>query len=581
MAETYLAVREGQAGFEQRVCLKRILSAFDDDKEFIRLFMEEARLSAQLRHQNIAQVLDFGVVENSHFLLLELIEGMDLRGLLRARRREGLPGALVAHLAFELGSALEFAHGTDVVHRDISPSNVLLSIAGEVKLSDFGIAKAMSAPKLTASGVVKGKVPYMAPEYARLGKFDERSDLFSLGVTLYECIAGGRPFDGVTDLDTLERSSSGNYQPLRARAREVDPALAEAIERLLTPKPEDRFKDASEFLDAIADLDPPPTAARDLGNLVRQHMTTNFHIDENVALALEATALASPRGTMVMKDQARGPEVRASAPSDVTRTVLPDRDESETLVDEETTATRGAREVDTLPATRKRVRAPVIPTDDPAPNRGKLGLVFAAIAGALVMGGAVFFFLPAGTSNGPAREAVAAPASPSPTAPRAPSEPSVTSAVTPDATEGEADPAAPDDPEDQGAPQDQGPEDEESARAEPSRASARRRRRRRQPRPSPTEAPAEIAASDMTESGSSPMVESSEMRARATGTVRVRCHPWGNIWIDGRRLSSDSPHNATLSEGRHAIGCGRGALEETRRVNVVAGESQFARFNFD
>ena len=202
MAETFLAVRRGPGAFEQKVCVKRILPAFEQDQDFVRQFLEEARVSAQLRHANIVQVLDFGVVDGSHYLALELVEGMDLHKLLRSLgdRGETMTSGLVVYLATELANALEYAHGgggqstSPVVHRDISPSNVLVSRAGEVKLTDFGIAKAAHGPgPIPTTGVVKGKVPYMAPEYALSGKSDPRSDLFALGVLLFEALAGRRP----------------------------------------------------------------------------------------------------------------------------------------------------------------------------------------------------------------------------------------------------------------------------------------------------------------------------------------------------------------------------------------------------
>jgi serine/threonine protein kinase len=282
MAETFLAVRRGLGGFEQRVCVKRILPAFEKDAAFVRQFLEEARVSAQLRHANVAQVVDFGTVEGSHYLALELVDGMDLHALLRALAERGdtmAPG-LVVYLATELATALEYAHegagghgasAGPIVHRDISPSNVLVSRAGEVKLTDFGIAKAVStSTTLTTTGVIKGKVPYMAPEYALSGRFETRSDLFALGVLLYEALAGRRPFVGATDLDTLHRILEGRRPALGELCPSAPKKLVEAIERLLEPKPENRFGSAIELLDALVDVAAPPTSRRVLGDLVRR-----------------------------------------------------------------------------------------------------------------------------------------------------------------------------------------------------------------------------------------------------------------------------------------------------------------------
>jgi serine/threonine protein kinase len=278
MAETFVAVKRGTAGFEQRVCLKRILPTFESDPAFVEMFLREARLSAMLHHGHIARVLDFGRTDDTHYLTLELIEGTDLRALLRHLRRRGdtLCPELVAYLAHALASALEFAHTADteglpagVVHRDISPSNVLLSFAGEVKLADFGIAKAMSHPGSIQSEALKGKIPYMAPEYALGRQCSARSDLFSLGVLLYECLAGFRPFDGGHDLQTIDRARNGLREPLRELAPHAPGALLSSIEPLLEPDPDDRPANATAFLARLEAAPPPVLAPRQLGRLVR------------------------------------------------------------------------------------------------------------------------------------------------------------------------------------------------------------------------------------------------------------------------------------------------------------------------
>ncbi|MCA9575545.1 MAG: serine/threonine protein kinase [Sandaracinaceae bacterium] len=337
MAETFEAIRHGASGVSQRVCIKRILPAFERDTEFLRLFLEEARVSASLHHGGIAQVLDFGEVEGSHYLALELVEGLDLRTVISrlVELDDRLTTGVVAHLAFELAGALEYAHAATpsgrargVVHRDISPSNVLLSREGEVKLTDFGIAKAMSADVATRTAAVKGKLPYMAPEYASAGHFNAQSDLFSLGVTLYECVRGRRPFDGANDLETLENLQRGRYARLSEAVPSVDRAFAAAVERLLEPDPERRYRTASEFLDELVALSPPGTAQLILGRVVG---ALADHVDSDLSTTHEALAHTRLReteldqGTLLLADDSapRDPVVVSAAPHEPTRTRLP------------------------------------------------------------------------------------------------------------------------------------------------------------------------------------------------------------------------------------------------------------------
>ena len=278
MAETFLAVRRGPRDFEQRVCLKRILPMFVNDSDFVAMFVREARLSALLHHGHIARVLDFGMVAGTHYLTLELVEGTDLRAALRHLRLKGetLDPGLTLHLAYALASALDFAHTADdqghaagIIHRDVSPSNVLLSNAGEVKLADFGIAKATNHPGSIQSGALKGKIPYMAPEYALGRQCSARSDLFSLGVLLYECLAGFRPFDGGSDIQTLDRARNGRHELLPDVAPGAPRPFTDAIESLLSPNADDRPPNAAAFMTMLAEVAPPPLGQRDLGALVR------------------------------------------------------------------------------------------------------------------------------------------------------------------------------------------------------------------------------------------------------------------------------------------------------------------------
>ena len=220
MAETFVARRGATL---QHVCVKRVLPAFSSDREFVQQFEREARLAGRLRHSNVVGVVDFGAVEGELFLALELVEGVDLRALLSSQPQRRLREDVAALVALDLAYALEYAHGEQVVHRDVTPSNVLLSVRGEVKLADFGVAKALTTSTLpTASGFLKGKVPYMAPEQMKGGAIDGRTDVFSLGVTLFEMLAGRRPFVGAHDVEVMMRVLAGE----RPRLSELAPGTS-------------------------------------------------------------------------------------------------------------------------------------------------------------------------------------------------------------------------------------------------------------------------------------------------------------------------------------------------------------------
>ena len=317
MAETFVATRLGPGGFSQEVCVKRILPAHEEDPTFLTQFQDEARVSASLRHANVVSVLDFGVVDGLPYLALELVDGLDLYSLIEwhEARGEKITSGLVVYLAGEVASALEHAHGKTpvVVHRDISPSNVLLSRAGEVKLSDFGIAKVLrSSRKATTTASIKGKVPYMAPEYALEGRFDARCDLFALGVMLYELLAGRRPYEGRTDLETLTLIQAGKHTRLADAAPGVMPEFVAIVERLIEPDPEKRFQSANDLLDALVENAPPPTARKILGELVKKVVPTRRSDPSIPALA---TALALGGAAPLTPS-----EPTPAAPGDATRT---------------------------------------------------------------------------------------------------------------------------------------------------------------------------------------------------------------------------------------------------------------------
>ena len=322
MAETFVARREGKGGVDQVVCLKRVLPAFNQDRDFVTQFQREARLAGALRHSNIVGVVDYGEVDGEQFMALELVDGVDLRSLLASRPDRKLDPELAALIALDLAYALEYAHSAQggIVHRDLTPSNVLLSRHGEIKLADFGVAKALTgATVATATGFVKGKVPYMAPEQMRGGTVDARVDFFALGATLFECLAGRRPFVGQHDVEIMMKIIEGKRPALLEVAPDVPAELAELVERLLSPEPEGRPEDAGEVIDALAPtLENAPRARDRLAALVNEAYGEKH--DEaapaDTALALEpAVPVAEPPPPSEPQPEALLPTLRAPAPS--------------------------------------------------------------------------------------------------------------------------------------------------------------------------------------------------------------------------------------------------------------------------
>jgi serine/threonine protein kinase len=299
MGETFVAERAGPAGVVHRECLKRILAQDSDRPEWIALFQHEARIAASLRHQNIVALRDFGQHGGIWWQSLELVEGTDLRTVLAAFRGGGdrlpLEGAL--HIAAEVAKALAYAHtrrapdgsALGLVHRDVTPSNILVSYRGEVRLGDFGIAKVTESER-TRTDRLKGKGAYIAPEHALGDALDGRADLFALGVVLFELLTGERPYDGGSLKQTITNAIEGKRQKeLRALAPKTPQPVVEIVEKLIASDREQRFASADAVWDAVTAWAIPAREIRMLGTVVRacrpaQHVpTAGLLTEEDVA----------------------------------------------------------------------------------------------------------------------------------------------------------------------------------------------------------------------------------------------------------------------------------------------------------
>lgn len=278
MAEIFRARRLGAAGFARQVCIKRILPAFCADPAFVEMFIDEARTGAQLRHGNIVAIDDFGEIHGQYYLCMELISGTDLSRLIHrlARDHRGCPLQVAVFIGIEVLKALDYAHnkkGPDgtplgIVHRDVSPHNVLLSYAGEVKLGDFGIARAASRLHHTVGNVIKGKIAYMSPEQARGERIDARTDLFALGVVLFETLTGRRPFTGPDEVAIVTALLRGERPRLRTLRPDVPEAVESVLNRLLEIDRTRRYQSAGEALAELAATTNIGSASRLLAAMV-------------------------------------------------------------------------------------------------------------------------------------------------------------------------------------------------------------------------------------------------------------------------------------------------------------------------
>jgi serine/threonine protein kinase len=257
MAEVHLARAAGFEGFQKLLVLKRILPHLSADHEFVRMFVAEARLAAILDHSNVVQVFDIGKEGTDYYFTMEYVYGENLQTILRAVRRKGdaLPLELAVAIAIGAAWGLHYAHervGFDgmplqIVHRDVSPTNVMVTYDGCVKVADFGIAKVTSRTDVTQAGIRKGKVPYMSPEQCRALPLDRRSDVYSLGIVLYECATMGRLFDGDNEFGVMNRIVNGDI-PLPSSKRQNFPKdLERIIMRALATDPQRRYASAAEL----------------------------------------------------------------------------------------------------------------------------------------------------------------------------------------------------------------------------------------------------------------------------------------------------------------------------------------------
>ncbi len=264
MGEVWLARQKGPVGFEKLVVVKRLLPHLSAEQEFINMFFDEARIAALLNHPNIAQIYDLGEVSGEYYIAMEYVHGQNLRVVAQQALdlKGGMPLALKCRVLADAAAALDFAHRAKspsgqplgLIHRDVSPQNIILGFSGAVKLIDFGVAKAAGKLAKTATGVIKGKYAYMSPEQAKGEDLDLRSDIFGLGIVFYEILASQRLFKRDNDTDTLKAVVYEKIPPPSSQAKGIPKAVDAIVMKALERNRDDRFQTAGEMQLALEEF---------------------------------------------------------------------------------------------------------------------------------------------------------------------------------------------------------------------------------------------------------------------------------------------------------------------------------------
>jgi serine/threonine-protein kinase len=264
MAEVFRAESAGLEGFKKQVAIKRVLPHLSEKKKFISMFLDEARLSAHLSHSNCVQVFDIGVGDNAYFIVMEYVDGADLKAILETLKKQGRTLAIeeAVFIAIKICEGLCYAHelidsdgkAFGVVHRDVSPPNVLMTKYGEIKIVDFGLAKASSQLEKSEPGIIKGKFSYLSPEAALGKEVDHRTDIFAVGIILWEMLASRRLFLGDTDFATVKLVQQAVVPSIAQANNKVSPDLERIVAKALARDPAQRYQSARELALSLNDF---------------------------------------------------------------------------------------------------------------------------------------------------------------------------------------------------------------------------------------------------------------------------------------------------------------------------------------
>jgi tetratricopeptide (TPR) repeat protein len=419
MAQLYRAKIIGVEGFEKFIAIKQILPHLAHEEELITSFIDEAKLAALLNHQNIVQIYDFGSMENSYFITMEFLFGKDLRAVNSKAKEKGTPVSLenALYLISKVCAGLDYAHklkdfqgkSLNIIHRDISPQNVFLTYEGDVKIVDFGIAKAASQSTITQMGMIKGKVAYMSPEQAAGKVIDHRSDIFATGILLYELLAGCRMFTGDDTLQILSKVREGEFTPLATLKGGLPGKLYDIAAKALAKDPEDRYQSCADMQadieECIFRLNLRPS-----GRSMAEYLKILFAEE----IESEGKRMADAAGAGAASDRAQ------EAESERRSVDMPPAQKPPAPKAEPAPPAKAAPQVRPMP---------------PEPAKGGKKGALAAVAGVAVLallGGAYYLM-----GKGPARTTAPAPAAkapvPAPAAPQASPSPPAPSAPSPTA----------------------------------------------------------------------------------------------------------------------------------------------------
>ena len=292
MAELYLADYLREDGFRKTVAVKKVLPHLADNRDFIDMFIREARLAALLQHPNVVQIADFGKIQNAYFIAMEYVNGKNLAEIMGFLKK-GLPVDMAVFLILKISSGLQYSHARkddksgkplNIIHRDISPQNILISLNGEVKLSDFGISKATSEPSLTQAGVIKGKLSYLSPEQAMGQKVNHQIDIYALGLVFYEILSGSRLYRFANDIEAIRTIPQMTIPPIITKRPDIPQGLNDIVMKCLEKSTVKRYQTAQELNNDLLKLKNHLGITYDASDLA-QFMQSNFEKPEPETVA--------------------------------------------------------------------------------------------------------------------------------------------------------------------------------------------------------------------------------------------------------------------------------------------------------